>query len=140
MDGGISVTAGLLTLAIFVCNTSKTVYETIESFKDRRKAVRDVQDELKSMVTVLDKIQEQAQRQHDIDRLEPLRLPLICCADVCQELQGRFDVCTKHSTKNHSSVRDWIKIQYRGKSFDDMKNRMASYKSTLSLAFDIINL
>jgi Fungal N-terminal domain of STAND proteins len=138
MDGGIGVASGLLTLLIAACKASQTVYETIDSFKDRHKTVQNVHDELKSMVTVLGTIQQQA--QHDIDRLEPLRRPLICCRDVCEELQGRFDACTKHSTGDHSSVGDWIKIQYRGKSFDDIKRRLVSYKVTLSLAFDTVNL
>jgi len=51
-----------------------------------------------------------------------------------------LDACTQHTNDVHASVRDWLKMQFHGKSFADMKQRLASYKSTLNIAFASINI
>ena len=51
-----------------------------------------------------------------------------------------LNACTKHAKDNRDSIRDWLNMQYREKSFEDVKQRLASYKSTLSIAFASINI
>jgi hypothetical protein len=106
----------------------------------RRQTVKDVQTDLGSLVTVLDLIREQAQASQDGDKFEPLRHPLQCCQATCQEMQEMLDVCTRHAKEGRDSLRDWLNMQYLEKSFADMKQRLASYKSTLSIAFAVINI
>jgi hypothetical protein len=55
-------------------------------------------------------------------------------------MREMLDACKTHSKDGQASVRDWLKRQYREKSFDDMKNRLSSYKTTLAIAFQSINM
>jgi len=63
-----------------------------------------------------------------------------CCTTTCQEMREMLDECTKHAKDGWDSVRDWLNMQYRERSFQDMKQRLASYKSTPSIAFASINM
>ena len=140
MAEAVGLASSLLALTIFAYDTSKSLYEAVSSFKSQRKTIKDVEDDLLSLVTVLGSIREQAQCAQEVEILEPLRQPLNCCATVCGEMREMLDACTTHSKEGRDSVRDWLKMQYRGKSFEDMKQRLASYKSTLSIAFESINM
>jgi hypothetical protein len=137
---GIGEASSILALTIFAFQSSKSLYDAVSSFKSQRKAIKDVQTDLGSLVTVLDLIRQQAQGSQDGDKFEPLRDPLQCCQAICQEMQEMLDVCTSHAKDGRDSVRDWLNMQYRAKSFTDMKQRLASYKSTLSIAFALINM
>lgn len=135
----VGAAASILALAVFAYDTSKTLYETVASFKSHRKTVKEVQADLGSLTAVLDSIRGQIQQSTDTTRFEPLRKPLSCCATVCHEMQEMLRMCTAHSRPDHDSVRDWLSMQYREKSFEDVKKRLASYKSTLCIAFALVN-
>jgi len=140
MDEGIGVASGLLALVIFAYSTSKSLYEAVSSFKSQRKAIKDVLADLEALVTVLDKIREQAQRPRRLERLEPLRNSVDCCTTTCQEMREMLDACTAHSKDGQASVRDWLSMQYHEKSFEDIKKRLSSYKSTLCISFSVVNM
>ncbi|BCR85775.1 uncharacterized protein ACHE_21233S [Aspergillus chevalieri] len=55
-------------------------------------------------------------------------------------MREMLNACTKRSAEGRESVRDWLNMRYREKSFEDMKQRLASYKSTLSITFESINI
>lgn len=140
MAEAVGLASALLTLVILAYNTSKSLHEAISSFKSQRQAIKDVLADLGSLVAVLTTIREQAQHSQDVKALEPLREPLTSCAAICQEMRDALEACTTHAKDGHPSVRDWLKMRYREKGFDDMKNRLASYKSTLIIAFQLINI
>lgn len=140
MAEAVGLASALLSLTIFAYNTSKSLYEAVSSFKSQRKAIRDLQTDLTSLVSVLESICKQAQNSQDVERLEPLHQPLEFCSATCQEMHEMLDTCTRHSREGGDSVRDWLKMRYHEKSFEDMRQRLASYKSTLSITFDLINV
>jgi hypothetical protein len=140
MAEAVGLASGLLTLVVFALDASKSLYEAISSFKSQRKMIKDVLADLEALVTVLATIRERAQHTQEVMKLEPLRRPLECCATTCQEMREMLDACMSHSKDGQASVRDWLKMQYREKSFDDMKNRLSSYKTTLVIAFQSINM
>lgn len=130
--------AAILSLIVFAYDTSKSLYETVSSFKSQRKTVKDLQADLSSLVSTLDVIRGLAQGNQQLPRLEPLQQPLECCLTTCQEMREMLDVCTKHNQEERNSVRDWLSMQFHGKSLEDMKQRLASYKSTLSITLQSI--
>lgn len=138
MAEAVGLASGLLTLTMAVYKTSKSLYEAVSSLQSQRKTIKDIEADLKSLVTVLEKVHEQIQSSQNIKRLEPLRQPLDCCMTVCKEMHQMLDACTIHRTDGRNSVRDWLSIRYHEKSFEDIKQRLLSYKSTLSIAFDSI--
>ena len=140
MAEAVGLASGLLTLVVFAFDASKSLYEAISGFKSRRQTIKDVQADLEALITVLATIRERAQHTQEVMKLELLQRPLECCATTCQEMREMLDACMSHSKDGQASVRDWLKMQYREKSFDDMKNRLSSYKTTLVIAFQSINM
>ena len=55
----VGLASGLLALTIFAYDTSKSLYEAVSSFKSQRKTIKDVEDDLRSLVIVLGLIREQ---------------------------------------------------------------------------------
>jgi hypothetical protein len=140
MAEAIGAASSILALTIFAYNTSKSLYEAVSSFRSQRRTIQDVQTDLGSLVAVLGLIREQTQGSEDDTKFEPLRQPVQCCTTTCQDMQEMLDECTKHAKDGRDSIRDWLNMQYHEKSFQDMKQRLASYKSTLSIAFASINM
>ncbi|KAK5215126.1 hypothetical protein LTR96_011229 [Exophiala xenobiotica] len=133
---GVGEAASVLALAIFAYDTSKSLYEAVSSFKSQRKAIQDLQADLGALVTVLDLIGQQIRGSNEEHKFEPLRQPIRCCTSTCEDMQEMLNTCTRHTKDDHDSMRDWLKMQFHGKNFADMKQRLASYKSTLSIARD----
>ena len=138
MAEAVGLASGLLTLTMAVYKTSKSLYEAVSSLHSQRKTIKDIEADLKSLVTVLEKVHEQIQSSQNIERLEPLQQPSDCCMTVCEEMHQMLDACTIHGTDGRNSVRDWLSMRYHEKSFEDIKQRLLSYKLTLSIAFDSI--
>ena len=136
----IGLAASLLTLALFALNTSQSLYEAVSSFRSQRQTIKDVLADLAALVTVLNTIKERAQQPAEATKLEPIRQPLECCKTICDEMREMLDACTTHTNDSQASVRDWLKMRYREKSFDDMKKRLSSYKTTLVVAFQSVNM
>lgn len=140
MAEAVGFVSALLSLTILAYDTSKSLYEVVSSFRSQRKAIKDLQIELSSLVTILRSIRTHAEDSEEVRKLEPLRQPLEYCSTICQEMHGMLEACTKHAAQGRDSVRDWLNMRYHEKSFEDMKQRLASYKSTLSIAFESINM
>ncbi|KAL9002000.1 MAG: hypothetical protein Q9188_005052 [Gyalolechia gomerana] len=134
----LGLASGLLTLTVAAYKTSKSLYEAVSSFQSQRKTIKDIQAHVQSLVTLLEKIQEQIQSSQEIERLEPLQQPLNCCNTACQEMLEMLDACTTHGKDGRKSVRDWLNMRYHEKSFEDIKQRLVTYESTLGIAFDSI--
>ena len=140
MAEAVGFASALLALIEFAFKTSKSLYETISSFRSQRQTIKETLADLNALITVLTTIRERAQQPTEAAKLEPLRQPVDCCAQTCKEMRGMLDACTRHSSDGQASVRDWLKMQYREKSFDAMKKRLSSYKTTLVVAFQAINM
>ena len=140
MATGIGEASALLALIVFAYDTSKSLYEEVSSFKSQRKTIKDVLADLDSLNTVLETIRGQAQQLQKVEILEPLRGPLKCCTATCQEMRETLDICITHSKESRNSIRDWLNIRYKEKTFEDVKKRLTSYKSTLTIAFESINM
>lgn len=138
---GIGEAASILAFVLLAADVSKKLYSSVESFKNSPREVRDLQTEIGSLTNLLEKISQQVrQAQPNDQRFRPLRTPLQCCQTICNDMQTEFDECTTHSRNGQASVRDWVKRQFRGKSFNETKQRLAAFKSTLQISFLFINL
>ena len=70
MAEAVGLASGLLALTVAAYKTSKSLYEAVSSFQSQ-----DIQADLKSLVIVFGKVEEQILSSQDIERLEPLRQP-----------------------------------------------------------------
>ncbi|KAE8397189.1 hypothetical protein BDV37DRAFT_266277, partial [Aspergillus pseudonomiae] len=140
MAEAVGVVSAILGLTIFAYDTSKSLYETVSSFRTQRKTIKDLQDELNSLTTILGSIRTYVEGSNEVQRLEPLKEPLECCLTICQEMRETLEACTKYSAEGRDSVRAWLSMRYHGKSFEDIRKRLNSYTSTLSITFASINM
>ena len=140
MAEAVGLAPGLLALIAATFKSSLFLYEEISSLKSQRQTIKDVLTDLDGLIKVLATIDHRAQQPTQVAKLEPLRAPLECCESTCKEIHEMLVTCTKHSKDSQASVRDWLKMRYREKSFDDMKKRLSSYKTTLIITFQSINL
>ena len=140
MAEAIGLAAGLLALATAAYTTSKALHEAISSFRSQLEAIKNLRADSESLTVVLSQIYAEIQNAHDNERFESLRQPIYYCMKECQELHEMINACTAHTTDNRKSVRDWLSMQFHGKSFEDMKQRLFSYKLTLSVAFSLITM
>ena len=140
MAEAVGLASGLLALIAATFKSSLFLYEEISSLKSQRQTIKDVLTDLDNLIKVLATIDHRAQQPTQVAKLEPVREPLECCESTCKEIHEMLAACTKHSKDSQASVRDWLKMRYREKSFDDMKKRLSSYKTTLIIAFQSINM
>ncbi|KAM0625559.1 hypothetical protein ACHAPW_008691 [Verticillium nonalfalfae] len=117
---------------------TKTLYQTVQSFRDQPRAVRQLRDELKSLDGVLDSLYD-AVEQEEMFFL-PLQLPLRQCGKACSEFEALVVKCTTHSDGAWPSVRDWMRLRYMDADIRGFTEMLAGYKSTMSVALAYANL
>jgi Fungal N-terminal domain of STAND proteins len=138
MADPISLASGLLALAVFALQSSKTLYQTFESFQNSGRNVRGLKQELAALNDVLQTLQETV-NQNDT-KLSALKLPLLSCGKACAEFTVVVAKCTAHSNGSRSSFRDWARLTYMGKDIAGFTSLMAGYKSTITIALGDANM
>jgi Fungal N-terminal domain of STAND proteins len=134
----ISLASGLLTLVVFAIKSSKTLYESVESFQNNRRIVRELGEELEALNGVLQSLHETATNS-SVD-FTALKLPLLRCGKACKEFEVVIAKVTAHSGGTKSSFRDWAKLKYMGEDIAGFKNMLAGYKSTIIIALGDANM
>ena len=134
----ISLASGLIALATFALQSSRSLYQAVESFKSNRKSIRELREELEALDGILRSLND-AVATSGAD-LTGLKLPLIRCGKTCKDFEAVIVKCTAHSGGPRTSFRDWAKLMYMGNDVVGFKNMLAGYKSTISIALGNANL
>ncbi|RFU29622.1 hypothetical protein B7463_g6721, partial [Scytalidium lignicola] len=134
----IGVASGLLALAVFAFQSSRQLYQLVESFQNNQRAVRELREELEALSEVLQSVQETV-ASTDVD-LATLKLPLLRCGKACKEFEAVIVTCAAHSSGSRTSFRDWAKLKYMGDGIVGFKNMLAGYKSTIMIALGNANI
>jgi len=74
MADPISITSGLVALTAFAFQSSKTLYQVVQSFKSSRKAIRELKEVLETLDGVLQSL-HQAAGDSDADLTRSLEAP-----------------------------------------------------------------
>lgn len=135
----ISLASGLLTLVLFACHSSVTLYKSIQSFQTHPKRVRDLTEELETLIGVLQSLNETVNSTENVE-LTALSLPLLRCGKACEEFGQELSKCFSRSGGNRQSFRDWAKLKYMGDDIDGFRNLLAGYKATITIALTDANL
>lgn len=138
MADPISLGSGLLALVVFALQSSKTLYQTFDSFQNNGITVRELKQELTSLNDVLQSLQETVNQ--DDTNLSALKLPLHACGKACTEFAAVVAKCTVHSNGSRTSFRDWARLSYMGKDIAEFRRLMAGYKSTIAIALGDANM
>jgi hypothetical protein len=129
----IGVASGLIALTTFASQCSVALYQTVKSFQAHSTRVRDLQQELESLITVLSSLTDTVAATTDLS-LSGLDLPLLRCGNACKEFEQEILKCSARSGGTRTSFRDWAKLQYMGDSIDGFKQLLSAYKSTITIA------
>ncbi|KAF9887225.1 hypothetical protein FE257_010479 [Aspergillus nanangensis] len=128
----LSVASSLVTLAGVAFQASKSLYQSIQSFKSVKRTIRELCYDLESLTQVLEALQQIAAQNEA--QFAALRLPLLRCGKICREFEETVNNCVTHSVRERRSFRDWAKLQYRGGDIADLRTTLAGYKATISIA------
>jgi len=140
MADPISISSGVVALGTFGLQSSRFLLETIQSYQDHPRAVRELEDELKSHNETLQALLDTASSADTEIDLSQLELPLRRCGKACDALRDIIIKCSKHSTESRTSFRDWAKLRYMGGKIDEFKHTLAVYKSTICIVLANANL
>ncbi|THC91535.1 hypothetical protein EYZ11_008998 [Aspergillus tanneri] len=132
MAEALSLASSLVALAGFAFQTSKSLYQVIESFKTTKRTVRELRYELDSLTQALATLQQAAANNED--QLVALKLPLLRCGKICKEFEEVINSCISHSHGQRASFRDWAKLQYMGGDIENIRITLAGYKATINIA------
>jgi hypothetical protein len=135
----IGLASGLLTLVGFAFQSGVTLVQTVQSFKNHPKRVRELIEELEALVAVLASLTDTVSGTTDID-LSALELPMLRCGNACKEFELEIRRCSSRSGSDRASFRDWAKLRYMGDGIDSFKQLLAGYKSTIVIALTDANL
>lgn len=138
MAEAIGIASGLVSLATFALTSSQLLYQTISSIQNNNKAMRDLKDELESLESVLQTLNDTAENNER--EFLSLECPLRRCGNACREFKDVVDMCTAHSKSDKLSFRDWLKIRYMGNDINGFKDLLAGYKSTIAIALGGVNM
>lgn len=138
MADPISIASGLLALATFALQSSKSLYQAVESFQSNGRTIRELREELEALDGVLQSLYQAAAKSNS--DLTGLKLPLFRCGKACRDFEAMIIKCTAHSGGSRTSFRDWAKLKYMGDDIIGFKNMLAGYKSTISIALGDANL
>ena len=135
----IGVASGLLALATFAFQSSVTLYSTICSFESHPKRVRDLEEELEALSSVLASLSEIATVTAN-GVPSALDLPLLRCGKSCKEFEEEIRKCSSRSGGGRTSFRDWARLRYMGEDIDGFRRLLAGYILTINIALTDANL
>jgi len=139
MADPLSVSSSVIALVTFSFQASVALYTTIRSFQSQDKRARALKNELSDLTAVLQSLLETVYNNAEIN-FEALKLPLYRCGKTCEEYGELVARCTKHSTAERPSVRDWVTQTYLRGDIDDLREMLAGYKSTINIALANANM
>ncbi|KAL2862699.1 uncharacterized protein BJX67DRAFT_365821 [Aspergillus lucknowensis] len=132
MGDPLSVASGVVALSGFALQASRSLYRTIEGFRNSKRAARELREEVQALSQTLETLEHVA-GEYEVE-LSALKLPLLRCGAACKELSDRIEQCVKHSAGSRTSLRDWTRLQYLGEDIANYKNVLANYKATIDIA------
>jgi len=104
MVEAIGVTADLLGIATFAFQTSKKVYDLVNSIQKASQTIRDLKSELLILNSILGSIHKIV--TSDVSKFEDIRYSLHQCGMMCFYLRSLIQQCIAHSIDGNISARD----------------------------------
>lgn len=148
MSDPLSITASIVAIATLAYASSKALYEIIKDIQDAPKSFLDLNADLEALQAVLNSLKAELEgngrdaglsdtQQSCLRELGP---SLQGCSDACDQFKSKLVDIMSHTREGHSSFRDRVKLQFHDKEIAAFRFRLASYKSTLSVALGFASL
>jgi hypothetical protein len=135
MADPLSIAASVLTVVTAAIQTTKSLHETVQSYKDRDKTLRRLLDELDDLMNILRSLRQVADA--DATVLELLKRPVERCGEVC----GQFEETMKRfGGKSKMPLKDWAKMEFMSGDINGFIDTIAGYKSTIAVGLGTITM
>lgn len=138
MADPLSLSSALIAIIGASVQSSKILFETVQSFRNHQRTVRQLATELEALTKVLESLQDLA--GHDSTIFLPLKLPLLQCRRACIEFEALLITCSRHSKGSRTSFRDWARLRYMDGDITQFVSMLAGYKATVAIALADANL
>jgi hypothetical protein len=135
----ISLVSGVLPLAIVAHESGLTLYNTIQGFKTQPKRVRDLIEELRALIIILESLRATMSSDTGVD-FSALSSLLQRCSSACNGFLQELQRCCLQYGGDRQSFRDWARLSYMGDNIDDFKDSLATYKSTIVIVLTDMQL
>lgn len=137
-DPLVSVSSALIAIVTATLQSSRALYQTVRSFQNHQRAIKQLLAELSALSGVLQSLEGLASQDDAI--FLSLKLPLVQCHQACSEFGALIVQCSKHSGGSRTSFRDWAKLRYMDNDISGFTSMLAGYKSTICIALADANL
>ncbi|KAF7172640.1 hypothetical protein CNMCM5623_004790 [Aspergillus felis] len=135
MADPLSITASVLAVISAAVQSTRSLYETVQRYKDRNKTLRRLQDELEDLINILDSLTEVTNAETSM--LALLKGPIDRCSQICHEFEQSMKA---FSGKSKTGFRDWTKMEFRRGDINEFIDTIAGYKSTISVGLGTITM
>ncbi|KAJ5703573.1 hypothetical protein N7493_011498 [Penicillium malachiteum] len=142
-----SLTASIIGIVTLAYQSSKTLYELIDSILNAPKHLKDLNEDVTAITQVLSSRKSSVEGTSDDELSDGVKnslrdsLPAIQgCERVCNELFKRISQITSHSSSTNIRRYDRLRLKFQDKAILAFKYRIESYKSTLSIVLGLVTL
>jgi hypothetical protein len=131
----VGLAASVLTITA-ACQAVKSLYDTVKHYEGRNTTLTMLRAQLEEMLNILNALEKVT----DIDKSLWLLLqgPIDRCKEICPAFEEAMNSFSNSKTK--IGLRDWAKMEFRKGTIMEFIERIAGYKSTITVGIGIINL
>ena len=138
----------LLPLQHFAYASCKALYQTVKAIQDTPKTFLDLSTDLETLQGVLSTLGTKLNSEDNHHALpetltsyiKELEALLEACSGACNQLKLKLDKVMSNSTDGHASFKDRVRLHFQEKEVTAFRYRLASYKSTLTIALEFASL
>ncbi|KAF4459313.1 glycosyl family 43 [Fusarium albosuccineum] len=151
MGDPLSVTASVIAVANLALKSCQALQNTISSFKNAPKTVKDLQSDLSNLQKQLDSLHTwlNSTRRPDGDQnlidnqqelVKQLKPALQGCQEYCDDFTQRLSRLTSKSDTDRVDWKDKARLHFHEDDISLLKSRLGDYKQTLGIALSITTL
>ncbi|PTB69441.1 hypothetical protein BBK36DRAFT_1110945 [Trichoderma citrinoviride] len=136
----LTISSGVFRILTGALDSSKSLHDTVQSFRNHERTIRELRSELESLIQVLESLRGVVTSDEG-PVVSMLKNPVLRCHQICQDFKAVILKCTRHSSGgSRTSFRDWTRIRYMGGDVRDFKDMLAGYKATIAVALGSLNM
>jgi hypothetical protein len=142
----LSITASVVAVAGLAYSSSKVLYDLISTIRDAPLVFQDLNQDVTTLSHILDALRTNLSDRNatrgeaQLAYLAATEQTLLGCDLACRAFKDKVDSLTVRSKDGKRSFRDGLKLKFQGKSIEDFRIKIISWKASLALALDLILL
>jgi hypothetical protein len=135
MADPLSISASVLAVVTAAIQSSKSLYATVQRYKNRDKTLNKLQNELEDFVNILTSLEAAIGTEAAIIML--LKKPVERCNQICQDLEATIE---RFGKKSALGLVDWARMEFMASDINGFMDTLAGYKSTISVGIGAVTM